>query len=213
MASRRTYRQGTIQLILALAVLFEGGRTIPAQENTDDLRIRGRVQLNYDFYKPTDNLNHLTGQRYEPAVGDFSQLEVKRLRLFWEGMAFDPNLRYQFQLDGNTRGLAAIQNNRIIQTTGTPPGASFAAPGIGGAASPIGGGATVDAGVRIFTAWVAYDFQLGARGKGCGPDCPDGTYTYHPVLTFIVGKQQPFFGFTEILGSANAQFVDFAMAD
>ncbi|HEY7158625.1 MAG TPA: hypothetical protein VH575_32070 [Gemmataceae bacterium] len=345
MASRRTYRQGTIQLILALAVLYEGGRTIRAQENTDDLRklievqnkrleeqqkqleemkqrldslsngqnvqpvaaqvggqlpesgldegapksleprsgeeeapsptplpdrtalekiidnflkerpgvgmpngvqtgfeagqgfyirsapnptysnwqdqsripfelrIRGRVQLNYNFYKPTDNLNHLTGQRYEPEVGDFSQLEVKRLRLFWEGTAFDPNLRYQFQLDGNTRGLAAIQNNRIIQTTGTPPGASFAAPGIGGAASPIGGGATVDAGVRIFTAWVAYDFQLGARGKGCGPDCPDGTYTYHPVLTFIVGKQQPFFGFTEILGSANAQFVDFAMAD
>ncbi len=140
-------------------------------------------------------------------------MEVKRLRLFWEGHAFTPNLRYQFQLDANTRGLAAIQNNRIIATAGTVPEAAYAAPGIGAAASSIGGGATVDAGVRLFTAWVAYDIELGARGKGCGPDCPEGTYAYHPVLTFMIGKQQPFFGFTEILGSANAQLVDFAMAD
>ncbi len=67
--------------------------------------------------------------------------------------------------------------------------------------------------MRLFTAWVAYDIPLGGSGKGCGPDCPEGTQPYRPVLTFIVGKQQPFFGFTEILGSANAQLVDFAMAD
>jgi cell division protein FtsL len=78
-----------------------------------ELRIRGRIQTDYYFYKTTDNLNHLTGQRYEPEAGDFSQIEVKRLRLFWEGTAFDPHLRYQFQLDGNTRGLGDNQNNRI----------------------------------------------------------------------------------------------------
>lgn len=178
-----------------------------------ELRIRGRVQNDYYFYKTTDNLNHLTGQRYEPEAGDFSQIEVKRLRLFWEGTAFDPHLRYQFQLDGNTRGLGANQNNRIAQTAGTPSSASYAAPGIGGAASIDGGGSVTDAGVRLFTAWVAYDFELGTRGAGCGPSCPNGAYDYRPVLTFIVGKQQPFFGFEEILGSANSQFVDFSMAD
>jgi hypothetical protein len=180
-----------------------------------ELRIRGRVQLDYYNYKVTDNLNHLTGNRYEPEAGDFSQIEVKRLRLFWEGTAFDPNLRYQFQIDGNTRGLGGTQNNRVVtNASNPPPEASFAAPGVGAAAgSATGGGDTIDHALRLFTAWVAYDIQLGTRGKGCGPDCPDGTYAYHPVLTFIVGKQQPFFGFTEILGSANAQLVDFAMAD
>jgi len=178
-----------------------------------ELRIRGRVQLDYYFYKPTDNLNHLTGNRYEPAVGDFSELEVKRLRLFWEGHAFTPNLRYQFQIDGNTRGLGGSQNNRVVQTAGTStPAASDGAPGIGGAVSTTGGGDVVDHALRLFTAWVAYDIALGAS-RGCGPDCPDGTTRYQPILTFILGKQQPFFGLTEILGSANAQFVDFAMAD
>ena len=177
-----------------------------------ELRVRGRAQLDYYFYKSTDNLNHLTGQRYAPEVGDFSQLEVKRLRLIFEGNLFTPNLRYQFQLDGNTRGLGGFQGNRVIQNTGTPPEAAGGAPGLGGAASSIGGGDVVDHAVRLFTCWVAYDIPLGGS-NGCGSDCPDGTYRYTPVLTFIVGKQQPFFGFTEILGSANAQFVDFAMAD
>jgi hypothetical protein len=187
-----------------------------------ELRIRGRIQNDYYFYKVTDNLNHLTGKRYEPEAGDFSQIEVKRLRLFWEGTAFNPNLRYQFQIDGNTRGLGGFQSNRVVETAGaSTPAGSYGAPGIGsgvsptagGPASPIGGGDVVDHALRLFTAWVAYDIQFGPRGHGCGPECPDGTYVYHPVLTFICGKQQPFFGFTEILGSANAQFVDFAMAD
>jgi hypothetical protein len=178
-----------------------------------ELRIRGRIQADYYFYKTTDNLNHLTGTRYEPQVGDFSQVEVKRLRLFWEGNAFSPNLRYQFQIDGTTRGLSATPANRVVETVGTPPAGSFGAPGIGAAASTFGGGDVVDHALRLFTAWVAYDIPLGAGGKGCGPDCPEGTQLYRPILTFIVGKQQPFFGLTEILGSANAQLVDFAMAD
>ncbi len=193
----------------------------PAYNNWEDqsripfeLRIRGRIQSDYYYYNTTDNLNHLTNQHYEPAAGDFSQIEVKRLRLFWEGTAFDPNLRYQFQIDGTTRGLGGFQSNRIAESTSNaPPGASYGAPGIGAAPSSIGGGDVVDHALRLFTAFVAYDIQLGSRGNGCGPNCPDGTYAYHPVLTFLVGKQQPFFGFTEILGSANAQLVDFAMAD
>jgi hypothetical protein len=178
-----------------------------------ELRIRGRVQTDYYFYKVTDNYNHLTGQHYEPAVGDFSQLEVKRLRLFWEGTAFTPDLFYQFQIDGNTRGLAAWQGNRDIQNAGVPPAANFGAPGIGAVDTTIGGN-TLDAhGLRLFTAFVGYDIHLGGSSKGCGNDCPEGTHRYNPTLTLIAGKQQPFFGLTEILGSANAQFVDFSMAD
>jgi hypothetical protein len=177
-----------------------------------ELRIRGRIQTDYYFYKVTDNFNHLTKQSYEPEVGDFSQLEVKRLRLFFEGTAFTPDLFYQFQIDGNTRGLAAWQGNRVVQTAGFPPAASYGAPGIGTAPSPIGGN-TLDAdGLRLFTAFIGYDIHLGGSGK-CGIDCKDGTYRYSPTLTFLVGKQQPFFGLTEVLGNANAQFVDFSMAD
>lgn len=178
-----------------------------------ELRIRGRVQADYYFYKVTDNFNHLTKRSYEPEVGDFSQLEVKRLRLFWEGTAFTPDLYYQFQIDGNTRGLAAWQGNRVIQNAGTPPAASFGAPGIGNAANIIGGN-TLDAhGVRLFTAFIGYDIHLCGSSKGCGIDCPQGSYRYSPTLSFIVGKQKPFFGLTEILGSANAQFVEFSMTD
>jgi hypothetical protein len=177
-----------------------------------ELRIRGRIQTDYYFYKVTDNFNHLTKQSYEPEAGDFSQLEVKRLRLFFEGTAFTPDLFYQIQFDGNTRGLAAWQSNRDVETAGFPPSASFGAPGIGTTASSIGG-TTVDAhGLRLFTAFVGYDIHLGGSGK-CGIECKEGTSRYSPTLTFLVGKQQPFFGLTEILGSANAQFVDFSMAD
>ncbi|HWG42406.1 MAG TPA: hypothetical protein VN688_06425 [Gemmataceae bacterium] len=178
-----------------------------------EMRLRGRIQTDYYFYKVTDNYNHLTGRSYEPAAGDFSQLEVKRLRLFWEGTAFTPDLYYQFQIDGNTRGLGAFQGNRIIQNAGVPPAASYGAPGIGTAASVIGSNTVDSHGLRLFTAFVGYDIHLGGSGKGCGIDCPEGTHRYSPTLSFIVGKQQPFFGLTEILGSANAQFVDFSMAD
>src|SRR5581483_4372391 len=147
-----------------------------------------------------------------PAVGDFSQLEIKRMRLFWEGTAFTPDLFYQFQIDGNTRGLAAWQANRDVQTLGFPPAASYAAPGIGATPSVIGGSTLNAHGLRLFTAFVGYDIHLGGSGK-CGIECKEGTHRYSPTLTFLVGKQQQFFGLTEILGSANAQFVDFSMAD
>jgi hypothetical protein len=92
-------------------------------------------------------------------------LEVKRLRLFFEGTAFTPDLFYQFQIDGNTRGLAAWQNNRDVETAGFPPAASSGAPGIGTTPSPIGG-STLDAhGLRLFTAFVSYDIHLGVRAS------------------------------------------------
>ncbi|HEV3256451.1 MAG TPA: hypothetical protein VG013_06170 [Gemmataceae bacterium] len=179
-----------------------------------ELRFRGRIQLDSYNYKVTDNFNHLTLQHYNPAVGDFSELEVKRLRLVWEGTAFDPNLRYHFELDGSTRGLGGIQNNRVIQTAGTQtPAAAFGAPGIGTAASPIGGGVTTGPGVRLFSAYVAYDFHGCAADKGCGPDCPDGTYKYAPTYTLIAGKAKPFFAFEEYLGSGNEQFVEYGMTE
>jgi hypothetical protein len=178
-----------------------------------ELRIRGRLQLDYYGYKVTDDANHATGQHQQAQnanshrFADFSQLEVKRMRLIFEGTAFDPNLRYQLQLDGNTRGLGAVQNNRDIQTAGGfDPNAS--------ASSGIGGGATVDHAVRLFTAWVAYDFHGCSSWKGCGPECCDGTYKYAPTYTLIVGKMKPAVAAEEWMsGSANEQFVEYSMAD
>jgi hypothetical protein len=176
-----------------------------------ELRFRGRIQLDYYRYKVTDTTNHLTNR---PATqdanatrqADFSQLEVKRLRLIWEGTAFDPNLRFNFTLDGNTRGLGGFQNNRVLQTTGgTDPNAS--------PASVIGGGVTIDHSVRLFEGWVAYDFHPCWWEKGCGPDCPEGTVKYAPTFTIIAGKLKPFFGLEEILGSLNEQMVEYSMAD
>ena len=56
-----------------------------------ELRIRGRLQPDYYYYKATDNINHLTGLPATPGgtpspganayVADFSQLEIKRMRL------------------------------------------------------------------------------------------------------------------------------------
>lgn len=179
-----------------------------------ELRFRGRAQMAYVYYNVNDNFNHLTKQSYDPPAGDLSQIEAKRVRLLWEGTLFSPYLRYQFQLDGNTRGFGVFQNNRVVQGGSlNTPAASYGAPGIGGAPSPIGGGVAADHAIRLFTAWVAYDIPLADFSRGCGPDCPAGTAPYSPVLTFVIGKQQPFFGLTEIIGSANAQFAEFSMAD
>jgi hypothetical protein len=191
----------------------------PKYSNWDDdckipfeLRFRGRVQLDYYRYKVTDKTNHITN-RYanqnanSTRQADFNQLEVKRLRLIWEGTAFDPNLRFNFTLDGNTRGLGGTQNNKVVDSVGGTfdPNAS--------AASPIGGGVTVDHAVRLFECWVAYDFHGCASEKGCGPDCPEGTYKYAPTFTLIAGKMKPFFGIEEVLSSANEQLVEYSMAD
>jgi hypothetical protein len=177
-----------------------------------ELRIRGRVQLDYYNYKTTDDTNHFTGRTLQTANAnavrfpDFSQEEVKRLRLVMEGTAFSPDLRYHFELDGNTRGLGGVQNNKVIQTSGAfAPNAA--------ATSPIGGGVTVDHAVRLFSAYVAYDFHGCSYEKGCGPDCAEGTFKYAPTYTLIVGKLKPFFGIEEVLGSANEQLVEYSMAD
>jgi hypothetical protein len=190
----------------------------PGYKNWDDdsklpfeLRFRGRVQLDYYNYKVTDITNHVTNR---PATqnansvrqADFSQLEVKRLRLIWEGSAFDPNLKFNFTLDGNTRGLGGTQNNRVVENGGTfdPNGQAL---------SPIGGGVTVDHAVRLFECWVAYDFHPCCAEKGCACDCPEGTYRYTPTYTLIAGKLKPWAGQEEYLGSGNEQMVEYSMAD
>jgi hypothetical protein len=177
-----------------------------------ELRFRGRIQLDYYGYKVTDKTNHVTNvpaNQNANAVrqADFSQLEVKRLRLIWEGSAFSPDLRYNFTLDGNTRGLGGTQNNKVIDSVGGTFDPNTTA------ASTIGGGVTVDHAVRLFEAWVAYDIHPCWGEKGCAGDCPAGTYRYVPTISLIAGKQKPFFGIEEILSSQNEQMVEYAMAD
>jgi hypothetical protein len=184
----------------------------PTYANWDDdsripfeVRFRLRANIEHDFYKVTDNLNHQTGQLVAP-VGDFNQLELKRLRLIWEGTAFDPNLRYHFQLDGNTRGLGGFQNDKVVTIRGTT--APNTSP-----ASPINGGVTVDHAVRFFAGYVAYDFHPCGSEKGCSPDCPEGRYRYAPTFSLIAGKLKPFFGLEEYLSFFNNELNEFSMAD
>jgi hypothetical protein len=192
----------------------------PKYDNWDDdskipfeLRFKGRIMLSYMDYKITNTTNHLTNT---PAtananslrLADFSQLEVKRLNLIWEGTVFDPNLRYHLEFLGSTRGLPGLQNNKVVQTA---PAGGFAPNGSG--VSPIGGGVLVDHAVTLFEGWVAYDFHPCGSQKGCGSDCPPGQYTYSPTFTMVVGKLKPFFGLDEYLRNSNMQFCDFSMAD
>ena len=207
---------------------FEGGKGFvirsapdPKWTNWDDgskipfeLRIRGRLQADYYFYKETDRINHQTGQfntptgtnKGAPDSPDFSQLEIKRVRLIFEGTAFDPNLRYHLELDGNTRGLGGVAGGNLPGNAGT------AAPGTTGV--PDGNTiTTVDHAVRLFSAYVAYDWHPCGYEKGCGPDCPDGMYRYTPTITGIVGKIKPMVAFEEYLGSGNEQFVEYGMTN
>jgi hypothetical protein len=177
-----------------------------------DLRIRGRLMLGAYGYKVTDDANHETGahQQAQDAnahrFADFFQLEAKRINLALEGSAFDPDLRYHLELLGSTRGFGGFQNNKVVQNAGAfDPNAS----GI----SSTGGGVSVDHVVGLFEAWVAYDFHGCCCSKGCGPDCPDGTYKYCPTYTLIAGKLKPFYGLEEFLGNRNGQFVEFSMTD
>jgi hypothetical protein len=132
------------------------------------------------------------------STGDFNQIEVKRLRLIWEGVAFDPNFRYHFELEASTRGQADV----------VPP--------FGPMVGDVGGGATngglADNAVRLHAAYCAYDFHPCCVWPGCGPDCPPGATAYAPTFTIIGGKLKPFMSYEEVLGSANAQFCDFGMA-
>jgi hypothetical protein len=196
----------------------------PKYTNWDDdskipfeLRFKGRIQLDYYNYRVTDTINHQTNRPQFPAAGgniigpaQFSQLEIKRLRLIWEGNAFTPDLRFNFTLDGNTRGLGGTQNNRVIQTAGSfNPAGNITSPN----GTLIGGGVTVDHAVRLFEGWVAYDWHPCWGQKGCGPDCPDGTYIYSPTVTFIAGKLKPFFALEEVFGSGNQQMVEYSATD
>jgi hypothetical protein len=191
----------------------------PKWSNWDDqckipfeLRIRGRLQADYYFYKVTDTLNHQNGRpgniSNSPGANDtpdFSQLEVKRLRLVWEGTLFDPQLRYHFELDGNTRGLGGGAGGNF------PGNVGETAVGTG-----LQGGntnTTVDHAVRLFSAYVAYDFHPCGYEKGCGTDCPEGYYRYTPTVSAIAGKLKPMIAFEEYMGSANEQFVEYGMSN
>jgi hypothetical protein len=164
------------------------------------LRVRGRIQADYYFYKVTDSVNHQTQvDTMANTAGDFNQLMVKRARLFFDGTLFDPNLRYNITLDGNTRGLANVVNGNGVAGNGGVPGGN--------------GEGTVDHAVRLFNAFVAYDFHPCGSYANCSPDCPEGYYRYQPTFTAFAGKVQPFFCLEEILGSGVEQFVEFSMAD
>jgi hypothetical protein len=183
-----------------------------------ELRIRGRIQGVYDFYKVTDSYNHQTNQPVFPTnanitglarsntFGDFSQAELKRVRIIFEGTAFDPNLRYQIQLDGNTRGIANTLGNNNTGSNGL-------AVASGTTAENGAGLGAVDHAVRLFGAYIAYDWHPCCGEKGCGVDCCDGSYKYTPTVTFIAGKFKPYFSFEEVIGSANEQFVEYAMSE
>jgi hypothetical protein len=205
-----------------------------------ELRIRGRLQIPFYFYKVEDTFDHQRGRLTYPTAttqsgngglnaaanpngvagaassGDFSQLEIKRMRLIFEGTVFDPNLRYHIQLDGTTRGLDGLAGGGGVQ--GIPGSAGN---GVGGLTNTGGSGVAangngvvqVDHAVRLFSAYVAYDFHPCCGSKGCGEDCPEGSYKYTPTLTLIAGKLKPFFAFEEIMGSANEQFVEYGMTE
>jgi hypothetical protein len=186
-----------------------------------ELNIHGRIQADYYMYKVTDTTNHLTGVGgVSNTSPDFDQLEIKRGRFWFEGNAFDPNLRYHLQFDGNTRGIGAAAGGGVPGTNGsTSVGGQLA----GGASLPAGvtalgvqGGntiGTVDHAARLFSAYVAYDFHPCNSYKGCGCDCPEGTYLYSPTFTLIFGKLKPMIAFEEYLGSGNEQFVEFNMGN
>ena len=75
-----------------------------------ELRVRGRIQLDYYHYKATDAINHQTGQPATQNANsvrfpDFSALEIKRGNLIFEGTVFDPDLPGQvgtFTIVGGT---------------------------------------------------------------------------------------------------------------
>jgi hypothetical protein len=163
-----------------------------------ELRIRGRIQADYIGYKVTDSRNHQTN--VQTAVNDApdeSVFEVKRMRLIFAGYMFDPDLRYQIQFDGNNRGLNSQTttqnafNKTVVTNSGGTPGTVLNGANI----------SSVDAGVRLLEAWVAYDIHG-----------DPGAYGYRPTYSGFVGKIKPFGSFEEYLGSANAQFVEFGMS-
>ena len=106
----------------------------PKWDNWDDackipfeLRIHGRIQADYYYYKVVNRTNHLTntpGNGGNNESPDFSQLEIKRGRIFIDGTAFDPNLRYRIDLEANTRGLPGTAGGALPAPTARPPSAA-----------------------------------------------------------------------------------------
>jgi hypothetical protein len=177
-----------------------------------ELRLHGRLQLVYYNYKVTDDGNHETGAHEQAQdvnahrFADFSQLEAKRVDIIIDGHVFSPNLRYYIDIDGTTRGITGTQNNKVSQTAGAfDPNTS--------AISPLGNGITLDHAVRLRYGYVSYDIHGCAADRGCGPDCPEGSYRYAPTLTLIAGKMSPFFGLEQYLSTTDEQFVEYSMAN
>jgi hypothetical protein len=68
--------------------------------------MRGRIQSDYYNYQTEDTVNHLTNvNTHVKLAPDESLFEIKRMRLIFAGYMLTPDLRFQIQLDGNTRGL------------------------------------------------------------------------------------------------------------
>jgi hypothetical protein len=177
-----------------------------------EIRLHGRLQIDYYGYKVTDDANHETGAHQQAQnanshrFADFSQLEVKRCDMIVDGNVFSPNLRYYIDVDGTTRGINGFQNNKVIQNAGAfdPNGSPI---------SPIGGSVVVDHLVRLRYGYIAYDIHGPGAEHGCGGDCPEGSYLYAPTITLIAGKLNPFFGLEQYLSTTNEQFVEYSMAN
>src|SRR5262249_54241043 len=150
-----------------------------------ELRIRGRLQLDYYNFDPTDHQNHQTNHPFADAFGgtdndpDFSALEVKRMRLIFAGTAFDPDLKYQIQLNPDTRGLGGLYNNNHI---------SSGSPVASGNNAVEGGGVTIDHAMRLFEGWVSYDLHGCPTEYGCDDPCSPHVPNYKPTYTIIGGK-------------------------
>jgi hypothetical protein len=177
-----------------------------------EVRLHGRLQLDYYGYKVIDDANHETGAHQQAQnanshrFADFSQLEVKRADMIVDGTAFSPDLRYFIDLDGTTRGINGFQNNKVVQNSGAfDPNTS--------AVSPLGGNVAVDHIVRLRYGYLVYDFHGVAAERGCGPDCPEGSYRYAPTFELIAGKLNPFFGLEQYLSTTDEQFVEYSMAN
>lgn len=185
------------------------------------LRIFGRLQANNWYYHVDDNQNHLTGLATgsvvpagvtgagkfvpAPASGDYDTIGINRGRLWFQGTAFDPNLRYVFVLDGSTRGVATLNG------PGLPVNGAVNPAGVPSVQGGNGIGLT-DHVIRLFDAFVAYDFHPTWGTRGCA-NCATGETQYNPTFSILVGKMQPFFCLEEILGSGTQQFVSYSMAN
>jgi hypothetical protein len=168
------------------------------------LGIRGTLNLGYSFYKVTDNVNHISGQSVNPPLGDFSEFAVKDARLDFIGTAFDPNLRFQVRLNGETRPLAAVPNTRILSQ-------QFSSDDTGDeeAISRASLGSAVRLGTQTF---LAYDLHPWEADKGCGPPCSPEQALYVPTLSLLFGIVRPLLGLESYLSVTTGSLVERGIA-